>query len=267
MSLSSVAFGQEFFVNTLDDGKNVGGWSYFNTDDNSIELLEPDGGHGGAYIHLRCEQTPEFNFCLRTPAPRLRTTVGGTANVFHGDYRDRQVSEIGIDLTSMMTFGPSRPLSLVLRSDGGTPNNPTDDVYIYTVSSLNLPFLDWRSFDFVINPQVTSMPSNWGIWVGNNDRDADWNTVITNVTEVMFYYGDLSQPTHPFDDPWDIGFDNPRIVYNSGLACPADLSGDGALNFFDISIFLNTQPDFNNDGTFNFFDVSAFLTSMSTGCP
>ena len=55
--------------------------------------------------------------------------------------------------------------------------------------------------------------------------------------------------------------------------CPADLTGDGQLNFFDVSAFLtafNAQDpiaDFNSDGSFNFFDVSAFLTSFSAGCP
>ena len=55
--------------------------------------------------------------------------------------------------------------------------------------------------------------------------------------------------------------------------CPADLTGDGVLNFFDVSTFLSAfgtqQPpgDFNDDGLFNFFDVSAFLSAFSAGCP
>ena len=55
--------------------------------------------------------------------------------------------------------------------------------------------------------------------------------------------------------------------------CLADLTGDGILNFFDVSAFLNAfsshDPiaDFNNDGIYNFFDVSAFLSAFSDGCP
>lgn len=55
--------------------------------------------------------------------------------------------------------------------------------------------------------------------------------------------------------------------------CPADLTGDGILNFFDVSAFLSAytaqlpQADFTGDGTFNFFDVSAFLGFYSAGCP
>ncbi len=56
-------------------------------------------------------------------------------------------------------------------------------------------------------------------------------------------------------------------------ACPADLTGDGYLDFFDVSAFLmayNTQDpaaDFTDDGNWDFFDVSAFLTAYNAGCP
>ncbi len=56
-------------------------------------------------------------------------------------------------------------------------------------------------------------------------------------------------------------------------SCEADLTGDGDLNFFDISAFLNafaaedSIADFTDDGLFNFFDVSAFLNAFNAGCP
>jgi hypothetical protein len=55
--------------------------------------------------------------------------------------------------------------------------------------------------------------------------------------------------------------------------CPADLTGEGSLNFLDVSAFLSaysaTDPaaDFVVDGQFNFLDVSAFLGAYSAGCP
>jgi len=55
--------------------------------------------------------------------------------------------------------------------------------------------------------------------------------------------------------------------------CPADMTGDGVLDFFDISAFLTAfgaqEPgaDFTGDGTFDFFDISAFLTEFGAGCP
>lgn len=56
-------------------------------------------------------------------------------------------------------------------------------------------------------------------------------------------------------------------------ACPADLTGDGELDFFDLSAFLDAltsgQPeaDINMDGETDFFDVSAYLVLFQMGCP
>jgi hypothetical protein len=55
--------------------------------------------------------------------------------------------------------------------------------------------------------------------------------------------------------------------------CPADLNGDGNIDFFDVSEFLtaynlqNPIADFNGDGLYDFFDVSAFLNAYNQGCP
>ncbi|MHA7814509.1 MAG: GC-type dockerin domain-anchored protein [Phycisphaerales bacterium] len=57
------------------------------------------------------------------------------------------------------------------------------------------------------------------------------------------------------------------------IECVPDLTGDGQVNFFDVSAFLsaynsmNPIADFDNNGVFNFFDVSAFLSAYNTGCP
>ena len=64
-----------------------------------------------------------------------------------------------------------------------------------------------------------------------------------------------------------------RIEIVGAPACTPDLNGDGALNFFDISAFLNAfnagdlAADFNGDEMFNFFDISAFLNAFNAGCP
>ena len=67
-------------------------------------------------------------------------------------------------------------------------------------------------------------------------------------------------------------------VYNDGSnlfvgqTCPSDTNLDGALNFFDVSVFLsnynsgNLAADLNGDGVLNFFDVSVFLSSYNMGC-
>jgi hypothetical protein len=56
-------------------------------------------------------------------------------------------------------------------------------------------------------------------------------------------------------------------------ACPADLNEDGAVDFFDLQMYLNLfadgdlRADFNGDTLLDFFDVQAFLNAYSQGCP
>ncbi|MBO6513201.1 MAG: hypothetical protein JJ974_04475 [Phycisphaerales bacterium] len=68
-----------------------------------------------------------------------------------------------------------------------------------------------------------------------------------------------------------------RVIYEADrvfviLTCDADLSGDGVLDFFDISTFLgffgaqDTRGDINLDGQFDFFDISLFLQIYSGTC-
>ena len=57
------------------------------------------------------------------------------------------------------------------------------------------------------------------------------------------------------------------------MGCAADFTGDGELDFFDVSAFLaafgamDSSADFTGEGDFDFFDVSAFLTAFGAGCP
>ena len=55
--------------------------------------------------------------------------------------------------------------------------------------------------------------------------------------------------------------------------CPADLTGDMTLDFFDVARFLDLfaaddpAADLTGDGLFDFFDVAAYLRLFSAGCP
>lgn len=62
------------------------------------------------------------------------------------------------------------------------------------------------------------------------------------------------------------------LIFNTN-DCPVDLSGDGVLDFHDISLFLSQAPfpgsisDFNGDELFDFFDITKFIAAYTTGCP
>jgi len=97
-----------------------------------------------------------------------------------------------------------------------------------------------------------------GVWT---DQSA-WINVQPGTTLI-----ELNDPTYAvLHGPDDY------TVIGANLCLP-DLNGDGSLNFFDVSAFLQAfgmqdpAADFTNDGSFNFFDVSAFLSAFATGCP
>ncbi len=90
---------------------------------------------------------------------------------------------------------------------------------------------------------------------------------IGGLNDWYFYSADGSLYQLPLEED--------RLVMVEAIcnSCPADLTNDGTLDFFDIAAFLtafgSSDPiaDFTGDGSFDFFDIAAFLTAFSTGCP
>ncbi len=62
-------------------------------------------------------------------------------------------------------------------------------------------------------------------------------------------------------------------IDDCGMVCDADLTGDGRVDFFDVSLFLqlflaqDPGADLNGDSSFDFNDVSVFLDLYAIGCP
>jgi hypothetical protein len=106
--------------------------------------------------------------------------------------------------------------------------------------------------------------------IGQDTLDISTLTLASGTNEIRV---EVTDPT-----PWvreeglrDTFMTESRTFTVDACSLPADINGDGELNFFDVSAFLtayNAQDpiaDFNDDGQFNFFDVSAFLTSFNAG--
>lgn len=119
---------------------------------------------------------------------------------------------------------------------------------------------EWLPFSFVVTDEMIAA-------VGDFPPDPTSVTVLP----FRFFGGTFGDGTSPTGT---VFIDDLCVVQDmGGTDCPADLTGDGTLNFFDISAFLTafsageTVADFDNNGTFNFFDISAFLLAFSSGCP
>lgn len=201
------------FVEDFEDGANTGGWSFFGDPENPIEVIEPDGGSPGRFLHSTCAGLG----CLDTFAPELRTQ-SGVDSEFTGNYRTSDVRRLGVDLA---VFGPEfvttggRPLTLILRHDPLTPDDPFDDVVVYLKGRRNIPSADgrWKSYRFRVPSSSDTLPSGWNVLQGTGDDDADWNTVITAVSQVSFFFGD---PELFFIfQQWELGVDDLRIVRGS----------------------------------------------------
>lgn len=101
--------------------------------------------------------------------------------------------------------------------------------------------------------------------------------LITANGGIFGAFTDIVLPSNADGVPlsWDLQYNATNLILEviEKNTCPADLNGDGALDFFDVSAFLaafsslDPAADFNNDGGFDFFDVSAFLSAFGLGCP
>ncbi len=116
-------------------------------------------------------------------------------------------------------------------------------------------------FDTKTGQQIDKILPNDG-----DDEDEFGRSVA--ISGNMAFVGALNDDDHGTDSgaAYLFGLSIPEV-------CPADLTGDGTLNFFDVSAFLiayqNTDPmaDMNGDGHINFFDVSEFLIAFQDACP
>ncbi len=102
--------------------------------------------------------------------------------------------------------------------------------------------------------------------------------LITGIpgTEIVGAFDTITLPPLPQGLLYEINEESFGIyldIVEDTSVCPADLTDDGVLDFFDVSAFLGAYSsmdptaDFDNNGVFNFFDVSGFLSAFNAGCP
>jgi hypothetical protein len=175
--------------------------------------------------------------------------------------------------------------------DGGTTSLVSNQIDLSNTESATISYARWYSnnsgaapgadvFEVFVSDDdganyelvETVGPSGEGTsggWIETGFNVGDF-VDLTSTIRVKYVASDLGDGSVV-----EAGIDDVRIIGVSCSAdsCPADLTGDGNLDFFDVSAFLaayNAQDiaaDFNGDGMFNFFDVSAFLNAFNAGCP
>jgi hypothetical protein len=147
--------------------------------------------------------------------------------VFTGDWAARGVTRIGIDLATAWAEANmgTRPITVVLLNDNGTPEDLEDDWGAYYVSTQIAPTpggvesmaasltgaLNWSSYDFEIPSRERRLPPGWG-WISRNyaRTNGSWARLMRDVSHVAFLYGDLTKLDLVFG--YQVALDNPRLT-------------------------------------------------------
>jgi hypothetical protein len=164
--------------------------------------------------------------------------------------------------------------------DGGPTMLDTPPLDLTTLNDPRVSYARWHvsngndPFTF----QISSNGGSTFTTVETVNTSSGWNTVEFRVSDYatitdQMVFRFTSQDT-PNDSITESGVDTFRIFdILCGSDCQADFTGDGALDFFDVSGFINAynaqspEADINGDGVFDFFDVSAYINLFSAGCP
>jgi hypothetical protein len=196
---------------TFENGTNEGAWTW----GTGSETFVIAGDAHGRYLR---------EDYLVTFTPRASTDFG-TASIFTGDYRGRNVASVGIDMALPYVSGTvtGRTVTLILLNDNGTPDDLEDDWGAFTVSDLPIPptgvvgvtglseILQWRSYDIPVPSQSPTLPAGWS-WISRNylRRNGSWARLMRDVDHVGFIMGDPAS-IYPLL-AWDVALDNPRIT-------------------------------------------------------
>lgn len=218
------------FTETFSGGSNVGDWTFGIFQEPVIDV---GGSHGEAMV-TTCTSNP----CsipdrpLATFAPRARTQ--GANSEFVGNLRAKGVTQVSADfrLYDVSFTSAERPMSLVLVDFNGTPKDPTDDRFVFSVGKKNIPSPSptgnggWQRYTFDLPTASETLPTprsevewdpGWGagdkgeIIFPAADPDAVWNRVVENVDQMIFWFHDPR--LFAIIQDWKVGMDNPSITF------------------------------------------------------
>lgn len=202
------------------------------------------------------------------------------------DLATQSVTELGVpdpvgtvSFTNVIGYAINDSSEVVAAARRATSGNDIWLTYVHDGdwSPLNPSQLPTRFVGFYDNNNLGDVSATGGVYFAPED------TLVNGYNALLV----------PEDQGWDVslGFiGNDRRVYTTAFdlaantsaivvlvpvadACPADLTGDGDLDFFDISAFISAfgagdpSADFDGNGSIDFFDVSDFISAFGAGCP
>ena len=185
------------FIETFEDGTNIGDWRLTTSTD---PIIEPNGGNPGAYLRQQVDTT--------TPTWGTSTR----SNPFVGNYTKLGVEAISFDLQIFAGIGsPPRNATLILYSSLGS-HDPLKSVTAYALGPdvSDLP-KGWLTYSYKISALSGEIPPGWKVYLGDGHKgsNADWRALLQDVEFVGLELGTLGY-IYPVW-VWDLGLDNVRI--------------------------------------------------------
>ncbi len=178
----------------------------------------------------------------------------------------------------------SDQVTIAILSDPNNDHNPDDAVVLSTTTGTWVDTGFGEFTDYEIDPTqvegVFFVAVMMDVIERANPASMDPNSPSAGTQSWYFYNPEpnlddlgsspyiLHMSESAFIGAWMI-----RATGEAAAACLADFTGDGVLNFFDVSAFLSAfsasdpAADLNGDSMHNFFDVSDFLSAFAAGCP
>jgi 6-phosphogluconolactonase (cycloisomerase 2 family) len=186
---------------------------------------------------------------LLTPLPSLFTSAGASPSLLSCGGYDQIYVGHGTDAT-VRRFGINRTTGAL------TQTNDVFDVGLQGSIGGMAAAYDCAFAGLLVTDDTSTLDGLVGLYTLAPDLSPAGATVAGPVAS-----GGIA--------PSDIAVVRPRFNFD----CPADVNGDGLLDFGDIALFIefwnagSCLADLDGCGTVDFGDVSAFLRSFTDGCP
>lgn len=238
---------QDYMVGFDDDMETNQGWTVGAVGDDATTGVWERADPEGTSAQPEDDRTPDGTICFVTGASAGSSIgsndIDGGVTTLTSPAMDATASGEDAELVYWRWYS---------NDQGASPNA---DSMLVQISSNN--GASWSTLETV--------SENAGVWVEKRFRVADVASV-TDQVRVRFVAGDEGDGSIV-----EAAIDDVRIESVGCDGNAADLNGDGELDFFDVSLFLqllaaeDPRADFNGDGSWDFFDVSAFLQALSAG--
>ncbi len=230
------------------------------TDRTSITLIFPVTNEGAAALSGSSVQPIDLSLNNQTSIEEALDDL-----IYGADYASGDLAQLVDDWRGRQTEDYYRPREWGVSALIGTASTEQDPaaLFVWTDTGFDEVLGDLNDDDLsdTLDSQIIINT------IDNEDGTTGDADGVVNGEVAIFNFG-------PSFDLRDINGDG--VISDDDIIvslCPVDLTGDGLLNFFDVSAFLIAfsaqlpEADFTGDGLYNFFDVSAFLGAFSAGCP